>query len=158
MGWSLVKSLLWGLIVVVQLHVHRGCFVEERMSLLEIKEEFVRSTPTNMTVGDHLLLSWVDEPESECCEWERITCSSTTGHVRHLFLHNIRNLNTDHYHDSHYYYHKDVVWFLNASLFETFKELKNLNLSLNWIGGWVENEGKLFVPSIYLFLIIFSNY
>ncbi|KAL0012851.1 hypothetical protein SO802_007959 [Lithocarpus litseifolius] len=95
-----------------------------------------------MTIGDHLLPSWVDEPESECCEWKRITCSSTTGHVSHLFLHNIRNLNTDHYHDSHYYYHKDVVWVLNAPLFETFMELKNLNLSLNWIGGWVENEGS----------------
>ena len=70
----------------------------------------------------------------------------------------IRVNSLHHYHDSHYYYHKDVVWFLNASLFETFMELKNLNLSLNWIGGWVENEGKLFVPSIYLFLIIFSNY
>ncbi|KAM4113355.1 hypothetical protein ACJW30_05G214600 [Castanea mollissima] len=112
------------------------------MSLLEIKEEFVRSNPTNMTIGDHLLPSWVDEPDSECCEWERIICSSTTGHVSHLFLHNIRNLNTDHYHDSHYYYHKDVVWFLNTSLFETFMELNNLDLSLNWIGGWVENEGS----------------
>nr|XP_023926886.1 receptor-like protein 9DC3 [Quercus suber] len=59
MEWSLVKNLLWGLTVLVQLHGHRGCFEEERMGLLEIKE-FLRSSPN---VKNHLLPSWVDDHE-----------------------------------------------------------------------------------------------
>ena len=67
---SLVKkSLLWGLIVLVQIHGHKGCFEEERMGLLEIKE-IVKS---NTNYVDHLLPSWVDDHESECCEWKRVT-------------------------------------------------------------------------------------
>ena len=62
-----MKSFLWGLIVLVQLHGYRGCFDEERMGLLEIKE-FVRAIPN---VTDHLLPSWVDDHESDCCHWER---------------------------------------------------------------------------------------
>ncbi|KAK7826593.1 receptor-like protein 56 [Quercus suber] len=136
MGRSLVKCLLWGLIVLVHLHGHRGCFEDERKGLLEIKE-FVRSSP-NIT-DHHLLHSWVDEPESECCEWERVACNSTTGHVTQLSLHNIRDLYF--YCDEFYYYdRKNIIWFLNVSLFETFQELKSLNLSCNAIGGWIENE------------------
>ena len=143
MKWS-----LWGLIVLVHLHGHRGCFEEERMSLLEIKEEFVRSTP-NATIRDHLppsparvyiLPSWVDDYKSECCEWERVTCDSTTGHVTHLSLYNIWEFDTE----GLYYYFiytskfKDMVWFLNVSLFESLKELRSLDLSYNAIGGWIE--------------------
>ncbi|KAF3950256.1 hypothetical protein CMV_023961 [Castanea mollissima] len=102
----------------------------------EIKE-FVRSR-RNIT-NHHLLPSWVDEPKSECCEWERVTCNSTTGHVTQLSLHNIRGLQLDSYN----YSLIDVVWFLNVSLFESFPELKSLNLSLNGIGGWIENEGSI---------------
>ncbi|KAM4113371.1 hypothetical protein ACJW30_05G216100 [Castanea mollissima] len=134
MGRSLVKCFLWGLIVLVHLHGHRGCFEEERKGLLEIKE-FVRSR-RNIT-NHHLLPSWVDESKSECCEWERVTCNSTTGHVTQLSLHNIRGL------DSYNYSLIDVVWFLNVSLFESFPELKSLDLSLNGIGGWIENEGSI---------------
>ena len=141
MGWS-----LWGLTVLVQLHGHKGCFEEERMGLLEIKK-FVKSSPN---VTNHLLPSWVDDHGSECCELERVTCNITTGHVTHLSLHNIRDF------IEYDYYEKHNAWFLNVSLFETFKELRSLNLSSNYIVGWVENEGMLILPPIYLFLIIFS--
>ncbi|XP_030971224.1 receptor-like protein 13 [Quercus lobata] len=152
MGRSLVKCLLWGLIVLVHLHGHRGCFEEERMGLLEIKEEFARSTP-NATIRDHLppslarayiLPSWVDDYKSECCEWERVTCNSTTGHVTHLSLQNIWEFDTE----GPYYYFlytsdfKDMVWFLNVSLFESLKELRSLDLSYNAIGGWIEHKGS----------------
>ena len=67
MKQSLVKkSLLWGLIVLVQIHGHEGCFEEEMMDPLEIKE-IVKS---NTNYADHLLPSWVDDHQSECCEWE----------------------------------------------------------------------------------------
>ena len=139
MGWSLVKNLLWGLTVLVQLHGHRGFFEEERMGLLEIKE-FVRSSPN---VTNYLLPSWVDDHESECCEWERVTSNSTTGHLTQFSLHNIKDLDIDcHYY--HYYGLKDVIWFLNVSLFETFQKLESLNLSCNAIGDWIENECMYF--------------
>ena len=130
MGRSLVKWLLWGLIVLVHLHGHRGCFEEERMGLLEIKEFVVNVV--NRTFED-LLPSWVDDYKSECCEWERVTCNSTTGHVTHLSLHKI---------DIDFYF-KDIVWFLNVSLFESFKELRSLDLSFNAIGGWIEHKGNV---------------
>ena len=128
MGRSLVKWLLCGLIVLVHLHGHRGCFEEERMGLLEIKEEFVRST-TNVTIRDHLLPSWVDDHKSECCEWERVTCNSTTGHVTQLSLHNIWEFDTEeaYVYSLYSFNFKDMVWFLNVSLFESFKEIRSLD-------------------------------
>ena len=77
------------------------------------------------------------------CEWERVTCNSITGHLTKLSLHNIKDLDIDcHYY--RYYDLKDVIWFLNVSLFETFQELKSLNFPCNAIGGWIENEGMYF--------------
>ncbi|KAM3749805.1 hypothetical protein ACB098_05G214100 [Castanea mollissima] len=35
-----------------------------------------------------------------------------------------------------------MAWFLNASLFESFKELRSLDLSVNAIGGWIEHKGS----------------
>ncbi|XP_075666489.1 cuscuta receptor 1-like [Castanea sativa] len=35
-----------------------------------------------------------------------------------------------------------MVWFLNVSLFESFKELRSLDLSFNAIGGWIEHKGS----------------
>ena len=148
-----MKCLLWGLIVLVHLHGHRGCFEEERMGLLEIKEEFARSTP-NATIRGHLppsparfyiLPSWVDDYKSECCEWERVTCNSTTGHVTHLSLHNIWEFDIEGPYDYFFYTFdfKDMAWLLNVSLFESFKELRSLDLSFNAIGGWIEHKGML---------------
>ncbi|KAM4113353.1 hypothetical protein ACJW30_05G214400 [Castanea mollissima] len=122
------------------------------MGLLEIKEEFVRSTP-NETIqyfqpprvyplsGGHILPSWVDDHKSECCEWERVTCNSTTGHVTHLSLHNIWEFDADYiFYDFYSSEFKAMVWFLNVSLFESFKELRSLDLSVNGIGGWIEHK------------------
>ena len=157
-----MKCLLWGLIVLVHLHGHRGCFEEERMGLLEIKKDFVRSTP-NETITYiprsrvSILPSWVDDHKSECCEWERVTCNSTTGHVTHLSLHNIWEFRTSSEEEDDYFfytfYFQDMVWFPNVSLFESLKELRSLDLSFNAIGGWIEHKGML-IYIISLFLII----
>ena len=89
MGWPiLVKCLLWGLIVLIQIHGHRGCFEEERMGLIEIKE-FVRSNGNDV---DHLLHSWINDPKSECCDWEWVICDLNTCYVVELFLHNVKGL------------------------------------------------------------------
>ena len=157
MGWSLVKCLLWGLIVLVHLHGHKGCLEEERRSLLEIKEEFVRSTPDVAfefsSSRGYILPAWVDDHKSECCEWERVTCNSTTGHVTHLSLHNIWEFDTE---LIDYFDFKDMVKsesrFLNVSLFETFKELKSLDLSFNAIDGWIEHKGMLIISTLFLII------
>ena len=166
---SLVKWLLWGLIVLVHLHGHRGCFEEERKGLLEIKEEFVRSSP-NVTIdfifpprgeyhpfGGRILPSWVDDQKSECCEWERVTCNSTTGHVTHLSLHNFWEFDTELV-DYFYFNDMNMGWFLNVSLFESFKELRSLDLSFNAIGGWIEHKGMLIYIYIYIYILSVSYY
>ena len=121
----------------------------------------MRSTP-NVTFPDHLLPSrvlpsWVDDHTSECCEWERVTCNSTTGHVTHISLHNIWEFDIEpDYYSFYSVLFKDMVWFLNVSLFESFKELRSLDLSSNAIGGWIEHKGML-IYIISLFLIICND-
>ncbi|XP_059458405.1 receptor-like protein 13 [Corylus avellana] len=69
MEWpSFVKALLWGLLVFLQFHQHRGCFHEERIALLELKA-FLKS---NIIHAD-VLPSWMDDAKSDCCRWERVT-------------------------------------------------------------------------------------
>ena len=126
MEWPLVKSLLWALLLFAQIHEHRGCIEEERMGLIELKA-FLKS---NINYTNRLLLpSWVNETKSGCCGWEGVTCNTTTGHVIELSLYNLKQ-ETD-----------AETWFLNACLFQPFKELRSLNLSFNQIGGWRGNEG-----------------
>ena len=127
MGWPLVKSLLWALLLFVQIHEHGACIEEEGTSLLELKA-FIKSH-TNYT--EDILPTWVYETKSECCSWEQVKCSTTTGHVIHLTLSRL------------YKYSYDGVgtWFLNMSLLQPFKELKILDLFDSGIAGWLGNEG-----------------
>lgn len=115
MGWSLVKCLLWALLLIVQIHEHRACLEEERMS--------------NVNHTNHLFPTWVNDVRSECCGWERVTCNDITGHVIELSLFSIINRS---------YYN---LWLLNVSMLQPFKELRNLDLSANGTLGWLENEG-----------------
>ena len=120
-----MKSLLWALLLCVQIHEHRACIEEERTGLLELKA-FLKSH-TNYTKP--LLPTWVYETKGECCSWERVNCSTTTGHVINLTL---SNINTE----------QDYgTLFLNVSLLQSFKELRILDLSNNGISGWLGNEG-----------------
>jgi hypothetical protein len=87
---------------------------------------------SNIIYADNhrLLPSWIDNAKSDCCDWERVTCNSTTAHVIKLSLY---NLNQDHdYYDFPYSY---------AYEYEDKKELTTLNLSGNVIGGCLPNEG-----------------
>ncbi|XP_075666534.1 receptor-like protein 56 [Castanea sativa] len=124
MGWPLVKSLLWSLLLFVQIHEHRACIEEERMGLLELKA-FLKSH-TNYTKP--LLPTWVYETKGGCCSWEWVNCSTNTGHVINLTLSRINNWKGIDY------------WFFNLSLLRPFKELRILDLSHNGIAGWLGNE------------------
>ncbi|THG10697.1 receptor like protein 21-like [Camellia sinensis] len=157
MGWAFVGkfAIKWVLIVLVHLNGHTsGCLEEERRGQLELKG-FLKS---NGADADRIPPTWVDKPAdhhlNECCDWERVTCDPTTGHVTELSLYNIRDISCDEYfyRSSGFFgsrlfeedfreYHPDRIWFINASVFLPFKELRNLNLSYNLFSGWIDNQG-----------------
>ncbi|KAF5931527.1 hypothetical protein HYC85_027698 [Camellia sinensis] len=120
---------MWVVIILAQVNGHiGGCLEGERRGLLEFKD-FLKS---NGADADHLLPTWVKKPDhhSECCDWERVTCDRTTGHVTELFLQNVKDVSYEDFRSS----------FINASLFLPFKELQSLTLSYNSFGGWTDNE------------------
>ncbi|KAL2489554.1 receptor like protein 14 [Forsythia ovata] len=99
-----------------------GCFEEERIALLHLKENI--KFPNGIS-----LPSWVDyETKAGCCHWQCVQCSNTTGRVIQLDLDDTRHQRLG-------------DWYFNASLFLHFQELKNLSLVWNGIAGWGENEG-----------------
>ncbi|GMY34563.1 receptor-like protein 15 [Fagus crenata] len=135
MEWPLVKTLLCALLLFVQIHEHRGCIEEERTGLLELKS-FVKS---NINYTDPFLPSWVNEAKSECCDWERVSCNATTGHVIRLGLDDINEIRFADFDLD--YVDQEGSWFFNVSLLLPFKELRILDLSENEISGWLGNEG-----------------
>ncbi|KAK8603195.1 hypothetical protein V6N13_085388 [Hibiscus sabdariffa] len=108
----------------------RACCDEERIGLLELKS-FLKTEV--MHGAEHVVLpSWIDDPRSDCCGWERVSCNPTTGRVDRLSLFNIRQSNL------HCFYCFDSPnW--NISLLQTFKDLKTLILACNCM-RWKENQ------------------
>ncbi|KDP25171.1 hypothetical protein JCGZ_24189 [Jatropha curcas] len=120
--WLLICLIRW-----FQVIGNTGCFEEERLALIQFKaslesDEYGSKFP--------ILPSWIDEPEHNCCEWERVSGNSTAAHVIHLSLDNLRG-----------YYYDENIYDLKVSIFQHFKELRSLNLSYNNFGGFVEKEG-----------------
>ncbi|XP_052198851.1 receptor-like protein 9a isoform X2 [Diospyros lotus] len=116
----------WMMTMVVSMLVNEmcchGCWEQERVALLHLKASI------NYPNGNSLL-SWVDNKSSNCCQWERVECSNTSGRVIQLSLNQTRD----------WEYRKD--WYFNASLFLPFKEIKTLELADNALVGWTKNEG-----------------
>ncbi|KAG7952044.1 hypothetical protein I3843_12G038800 [Carya illinoinensis] len=85
--FSMKALLLWVLMVFVQTSEYMGCLEEERIDLLHLKSFLIISIrPLKAYNSDYLLPSWVNHEKSDCCGWERVTCNSTTGHLRSLDL------------------------------------------------------------------------
>ncbi|XP_022723783.1 brassinosteroid LRR receptor kinase BRL3-like [Durio zibethinus] len=118
-----MKLVLLGLIILLQFQGLKSCLEEERMGLLQFKS-FIESDGYD---ADNLFPSWVNDPKSDCCGWERVTCNSTTARVIQLSLNN-----TGPYYFGH----------LNFALFQPFAELTTLDLSSNAIVGWIGNQGS----------------
>lgn len=89
-----------------------GCLQEERSALLQIKGSI------NHPNGS-ALSSWVGE---DCCQWEEIECDPFTSHVVGIKIYGMREEGLG-------------KWYPNASLFFQFKELSQVDLSQNQIGG-----------------------
>ncbi|KAI3512690.1 hypothetical protein L1887_20008 [Cichorium endivia] len=75
--------------------------------------------------------SWVDY--GECCDWERVSCNTTTAHVTHLSLDRLRGLDV--------YIVGRTLWPLNVSLFVHFQELRSLNLSFDFLDKEIMKTG-----------------
>ncbi|KAK6233646.1 hypothetical protein QUC31_006052 [Theobroma cacao] len=114
---------LWILLIVLFLEgwlCSDAYWEHERIALLQLKPFFNRY--------DHLN-SWLEAKGSDCCQWERVECNNSTRRVIGLSLNYARST------------WKEDHWYLNASLFLPFKELKSLHLAGNHIAGCIENEG-----------------
>uniref|UniRef100_A0A6N2KLL8 Leucine-rich repeat-containing N-terminal plant-type domain-containing protein n=1 Tax=Salix viminalis TaxID=40686 RepID=A0A6N2KLL8_SALVM len=122
MGLSLHISIVPVIMMVVSLQVWLplGCLDEERAALLQLKDSLNYPNGTSLP-------SW-RKGDARCCDWQSITCNSSTGRVIELDLWDVRNGELG-------------DWYLNASLFLPFQELNSLNLMDNQIAGWVENKG-----------------
>ncbi|KAE8706145.1 Detected protein of unknown function [Hibiscus syriacus] len=118
-------------IIFTQTDGQRACSEEERTGLLELKS-FLKIDVMNGAEHD-VLPSWVDDPTSDYCGWERLSCNSTTGRLHRLSLFNIRLSNL---HD--FYCFDSPNW--NITLFQSFKHLKTLILAYNCM-TWTENQG-----------------
>lgn len=89
-----------------------GCLKEERSALLQIKGSI------NHPNGS-ALSSWLGE---NCCQWEMIECDPSASHVVGIKIYGMREEGLG-------------KWYPNASLFSQFKELEQVDLSQNQIGG-----------------------
>ncbi|KAJ0042540.1 hypothetical protein Pint_18102 [Pistacia integerrima] len=118
----LIKLSFWVVLVLVHKSRFNSCFENERIGLLDLKS-FIK---------EKVLVSWVDDKMSNCCDWERVQCNATIGRVIKLSLNHTRQFNP--------YYPLDRLPTLNLSLFHPFEELKSLNLSYNYFEGWHENK------------------
>ncbi|CAH1442604.1 unnamed protein product [Lactuca virosa] len=113
-----------------------GCIDVERRALLDIKFSLINLYDSKR---EDILSTWIEYGSgSDCCDWERVKCNTTTGHVTELSL---CYLNGFSYEDGRYMDEK--VWPLNVSLFLHFEELTSLDLSSNHLdGGIMKTELK----------------
>uniref|UniRef100_A0A199UAD5 Leucine-rich repeat-containing N-terminal plant-type domain-containing protein n=1 Tax=Manihot esculenta TaxID=3983 RepID=A0A199UAD5_MANES len=127
------KFSLWAFLVIIflQMNGSRSCLEKERIGLLEFKA-FMKS---NCEVDDNLD-SWVEDGTSDCCDWDRVTCSYTSRRVVDLSLYWVAK------HSS-----LGITCSLNLSMFYPFEELLSLDFSNNWFNGWIEKAGNIFLQA-----------
>ncbi|KAL7616485.1 hypothetical protein Lser_V15G01263 [Lactuca serriola] len=126
------RSLMLMMINILMVGQTQGdCMVEERKALLEIKASHMKSYDSEI---DDFLPTWVDygsstpgDGGSDCCDWERVNCNTTTGHVIELSLYNLRGMVDENMELG------IQLWPLNVSLFLHFRELISLNLSYDFL-------------------------
>ncbi|KAI3512683.1 hypothetical protein L1887_20001 [Cichorium endivia] len=110
------------MIHIVMVRQTKGdCIEEERKALLQIKASHIKTYDSDFSP------TWVDY--GECCDWERVSCNTTTAHVTHLSLGGL---------DVQF---GSKLWALNVSLFLHFKELRSLNLSNDFLDKEIIKTG-----------------
>ena len=141
--WLNSRLLLFYVATMVVGYGGKACLQEERAALLNYKA-FLK--PHEKSVGTSLS-SWVNDPNIDCCGWERVTCDPASGRVTRLDLHFLYGAPPDAYwHGQLLLPYKDSCLNflrLNFSLFVPFKELRSLDLSFNCFNDWVLTQGTL---------------
>ena len=120
----------------------QSLLARRRVALLNYKE-FLKLH--KKSVVESSLSSWVNNPNSNCCEWECVTCDPASGRVTHLDLHSLYGVVSLHPHEfaSHEYQCFNLNFLrLNFSLFMPFKELRSLDLSFNYFNDAVLTQDK----------------
>ncbi|TYH93273.1 hypothetical protein ES332_A13G242500v1 [Gossypium tomentosum] len=114
--WVFVLAFLFGG------YQSEGCWEIEKAALLQLKPFFPLINDEGISWG-----------KGNCCRWNGVECSTSTGRVTRLFLE----------YSSVEVYNKDIYqgWYLNISLFLPFEELKSLNLEGDNIVGFIHNQG-----------------
>nr|XP_043636098.1 receptor-like protein 13 [Erigeron canadensis] len=145
------KPLLFGFFIYMMMlpifmvgQIQGVCIEEEKKALLDIKASLNDFCYTH-DICSNLLPTWADHGNTggsrhnECCNWERVKCNMTTGHVTYLSLGNmIAKPTVDDWYNT---YMDDRIWSLNVSLFLHFKELRSLDLSLNHLDDTILSTG-----------------
>ena len=132
---ELLRRYWWWPVVLVLVHFGMngcfGCWEQERIALLQLKASIDHASELfEFSLWDS------GNKASDCCEWERVKCNITTGHVIQLNLNiTLGSWSRD---DRRH-------WYFNASMFLPFEELQHLDLSYNSILGWIPNEGTYFI-------------
>ncbi|CAH8381302.1 unnamed protein product [Eruca vesicaria subsp. sativa] len=106
------------MIVMGQIHRYKSCVEKERKGLLELKTYLLLSSVKE----DYTFDTWSNDTVSDCCRWERVKCNRTTRRVIGLALHEL-----------------PLIGFplhINLSLLYPFEDLRTLNLSKSWFGGF----------------------
>ncbi|KAL7232610.1 hypothetical protein ACSBR2_010595 [Camellia fascicularis] len=118
----------------------RGWLEEERNALLQIKESI--NSPEGTAFS-----SWYGQ---DCCQWDDVECRPSTSTVVKLLLYDKRDQNLP------------EKWYPNATLFAQFKDLQELHLEGNNIGGFTSPSGSLpfFFFPIYSYQVLsyFTTY
>ncbi|TYI24820.1 hypothetical protein ES332_A05G011500v1 [Gossypium tomentosum] len=147
--WKWLEMVVLALIMLEGGWRTEGCLEEERLALFQLKPFFpsIDSRIDGSRLEYYLYPIEEKETSSDCCEWEKVECSSITGRVTHLFLNLTYIVTYDDlvYDDLVYSEYRRIgnnkYWYLNTSLFLPFEELQSLFLSGNSIVGFVDNQG-----------------
>lgn len=129
----------WWLFIMLAILMFRrstqgGCIDVERRALLDIKFSLINLYDSKR---EDILSTWIEYGSgSDCCDWERVKCNTTTGHVTELSLCNVNEIS-----NQHVSYGFRGYWPLNVSLFLHFEELTSLNLSNNYLDGAIMKTG-----------------
>lgn len=73
------QYLIWVIVLLGQLHGYKSCIQKERKALLELKQYLISISEEGQS--DYVLTTWTNDTKSQCCRWEGVKCSRTSGRV-----------------------------------------------------------------------------
>ncbi|CAL1358903.1 unnamed protein product [Linum trigynum] len=108
-----------------------GCWEEERIGLSQIQVSFLDLVSHWAAAGGGGGSRSNKSADGECCDWEGIACDPNSGRITHFFASyelpaSLRGPRR---------------WYLNASLFLPFKEMRSISLPASGLAGCLRNEG-----------------